>query len=329
MILTKDNLLRYIRKNKAVTPTIVAESFETTTTIASAALSELAKEKLVAITYLKLSSSPYYYDPNQNSVLIELGEKHLTKNEKDIFHKLQQNQILSENSLTIPQRLAINNIKDFACPLEINYGEKQLKFWVWYQRDLSQTKSQILEALNSSNNNNSNTQNTPQKNIQEQTNKEKQKPTNNQQNQPQQIQQNTKNQQNSNSYANKQTPNNDNSNQSQNKQENLKAYQNQELPLKAEQNEKENFIENYLKANYLTIESKQKDDKGIEYKTSLKLPQMTIEIECYYFYKKPTETQLIKFYTTSLKPKIIFIEKCPKKILKLNENLENLKIINI
>ena len=342
MILTKDNLLRYIRENKAVTPTIVAESFETTTTIASAALSELAKEKLVAITYLKLSSSPYYYDPNQNSVLIELGEKHLSKNEKDIFYKLKEKQILSENSMTVPERLAIGNIKDFAYPLEITAGDRQLKFWVWYQRDLNETRRQILDALNANSNNSTQTsQKTKKKNIQEQATKEtnvsaKKNTENGQTDYKREEGAQRQNQQNYNNLTNytnqsKQeihSPNDELAKPNRNNQKNTHKQETQ-LPLTIEQNEKENFIENYLKENYLTIESKQKEEKGINYQTNLKLPHMTIEIDCYFYYKKPSENQLIRFYTSSLKPKIVFIEKCPKKLLSLGEAVENLKVVNV
>lgn len=44
MILTKDNLLRFVRGKKYLTPTHIAESFKTNTMIASAALSELSKK---------------------------------------------------------------------------------------------------------------------------------------------------------------------------------------------------------------------------------------------------------------------------------------------
>ncbi|MFW6285593.1 MAG: hypothetical protein ACOC16_00310 [Nanoarchaeota archaeon] len=343
MILTKDNLLRYIKQEKAVIPSSVAQVFDTTTTIASAALSELAKEKLIKITYLKLSSTPYYYDPKQSSVLIELGEKHLSKNEKEIFHKLKEKQIVNDNSLTIQERLAIGNIKDFAYQLELTNNNKNFKFWVWYQRNLDDTKSQILEALNPK----SNTQkNKNQQQINKSTTTQQQSNNNNNQNYNNNHNNNQSNQQTFNSNIKQELSNqsnqlNNNSNyntsnnfnSTNNNQNNNNTYQNsknqKELNIKMQKNQKENFIENFLKENYLTIESKQKDDKGIYYKTNLQLSKILIEIDCYFFYKKPNQNQIIKYYTSSQKPKIFFIENCPKGLFKFAKEIDNLIIINI
>jgi hypothetical protein len=355
MILTKDNLLRYIKQEKAVIPSSVAQVFDTTTTMASAALSELAKDKLIKITYLKLSSSPYYYDPKQASILIELGEKHLSKNEKDIFYKLKERQILNDNSLTIQERLAIGNIKDFAYLLEITNNDKNFKFWVWYQRNLDETKSQILEALNPKSNNQQNkSQQTTNKTKtnQSQSNNSNNNNNNNQNNNTSTSNQqllnsnikkelhNQLNQNNNNQNYNNSNQNNNNQqnfNQNSNNQQNINSNNNlnsnsktqKELNIKTQENQKENFIENFLKENYLTIESKQKDDKGIHYKANLQLSKILIEIDCYYFYKKPNQNQIIKYYTSSLKPKIFFIENCPKGLFKFAKEIDNLIIINI
>ena len=88
-MLTRDNIIRFICEKKYVTPTNIATNFNTTTTIASAALSEIAKDKIIGITYLKLASSPYYYDLKQRECLVEIGEKHLTKYEKEVFFKIK------------------------------------------------------------------------------------------------------------------------------------------------------------------------------------------------------------------------------------------------
>jgi hypothetical protein len=48
-----------------------------------------------------------------------------------------------------------------------------------------------------------------------------------------------------------------------------------------------------------------------------------------YFFKKPSEAEIVKFYTSSMKSKIVFVENAPKKLFKLVENLENLELVNI
>ena len=147
MILTKDNLLNFVKQNGAVIPSDVATVFETTTMIASASLSELSKANLIAITKLKLSSSPYYYDLKQKECLIELGLNFYKRFEKDILIQLKDKEVLADNSLTIQERLAIERIKDFAIPLEIDNDGKIILFWVWYLRDINETRKQILNLI--------------------------------------------------------------------------------------------------------------------------------------------------------------------------------------
>ncbi len=291
MILTKDNLLRYVREKKYVTPTNVAENFDTSTTIASAALSEIAKEKTISITYFKLSSSPYYYDPRQSECLIEIGEKHFSSYDKEIFTMLKNSQVVNDSSLSIQLRLAVERIKDFAIPLEINFEDSVLKFWVWYLRDISETKKQILEVLN------------PVKKTEEKKSENKQ-PT------KAPITREIKEQVRVEKEEVIVNPFENNSNHS-------------------NESKSELFIENYFKKNYLKVENKNKEEKTIEYNVSLTVNKLKILFDSIYFLKKPTDADILKFYMSSQKPKIIFIENAPKKIYKLAESLDNLEIVNI
>jgi len=300
MILTKDNLLRYVCEKKYVTPTIVAETFDTTTMIASAALSGLSKEKLIAITYLKLSSTPYYYDTKQPECLVEIGDKHLKSHEKDVFLKLKQQQIINDMSLPIPQRLAIERLKDFANPIEIQHEEKHMKFWVWYLRDIEDTRKQINEALAPQTK--PSTQNsipTVSKPVQENT-----MPVQKIVEQQQKTLTNMKPTQTNNPFE---VPEEEN---------------NQESKI-------DTFIKEYFKQNYLKVEGKNSYDKYTKYKLVLKINKIEIKLDAIYFVKKPSDTDILKFYTSSNKPKIVFIENAAKKYFKLGESLENLEIINI
>ena len=295
MILTRDNLLRFIREKKYVTPAIISEIFETTTTIASAALSDLTKAKQIEITHLKLSSTPYYYDPRQRECLIDLGEKHLTNYDKEVFLILKKNQVVNDSNLSIQQRLAVERIKDFAVPLEFNYASRNLRFWVWYLRDINETKKQILEVLSGKSGGDSKSKKTSQA---------------------------------------RQTDDGTKPSESQMTRASV-----QEKPVSdlletsngkiEEESKNEMFIENYLRKNYLKIENKNKNDKFIRYTTSLTVNKLKIVFDCIYYLKKPNETQILKFYTSSNKPKIVFVENAQKKLFKLAQNLENLEIVNI
>lgn len=288
MILTKDNIIRFIRERKYITPTDIAENFETTTMIASAALSELSKEKSVLISNMKFGSTPYYYDPLQKEALQELGERNFSGNDKDMYRKLKEQQVLNHNGLSAAEKLAVSKIPDFAKELVIEHQGNQLRFWVWYLRDINDTRRQILDVLN------------PKKESVQQIQK---KPiTNNEPNRKEPVQ------------------------QVQRRENTQKTFmpENDDFESKVEK-----FIDNFFAENYLRVENKIKEDKNIKYETSLKLNKMKILFDCMYFSKKPTDGDVLKFYSSSQKPKIVFIENAPKKIFKLAENLENIFIINI
>ena len=128
MLLTKDNLLRFVKQKKYVIPSDVSSEFETSTMIASAALSELAKDGTVKITHLKLSSSPYYYYQLQKESIQELAEKHFSGHDLALYKKIKESQILNSNSLAAAEQLSTVKIRDFAIPLEIESEGKKLNF---------------------------------------------------------------------------------------------------------------------------------------------------------------------------------------------------------
>jgi len=286
MIITKDNLLRFVRENKYVTPTIISENFETSTMIASAALSELSKGKLISISNLKIGSTPYYYDPRQKNCLIELGKKHLSGYDKEAMIKLHEQQIINDAALTIQLRLSMEKIKDFAIPLEMTIQGKEIRFWVWYQRDINETKKQISNALMGKSESES-IPKTQKKEIQK-TNPVKR--------------------------IVKQTINSE------------------PKIVKSESSSPEKgelFIDNFFRDHYLNLENKSKIEKTIRYETSLKIRKMTIYFDCIYYLKKPTEGEILKYYASTPKPKIIFLENPPKKLIKLSQELENLEVISL
>jgi len=328
MILTKDNLIRFIKEKRYVTPTNIAESFETTTMIGSAALSELSKSGHIKISNLKIGSTPYYYDPNQREALIELGEKHFKTFDKAIFEKLRDVKVLNANSLTIQENLAIERIKDFAVKLDIEFNSNILLFWVWYQMDLADTKNQILDALNQNNskkkvvdntandNNLMNSRNTKlnkdkiiKKKVLKETKVENKTPI---------VNQNKKNINSINNLENE-SRNNSNSNifrPKHNLDNNFKDLV-------------EDFIFKYFEENYLKIIEKENRKKGTFYKVQIFINNIDLVFDVFYFEKKPLLKDIIDFFISSHNPKIIFIENAAKKYFKFADETENLTIINI
>ncbi len=147
MLLTRDNLIRFLKEKGVLTPSQVSEEFKTSTIIASATLSELIKRKEAEITNLKIGSSPFYYDPLQREKLVSIGEKYFNGTEKEVFDKLIKFEIINESNLTLQERMVVKSMTDFAICIEIEFKEKTYKFWIWYLRNISETKKHILEAF--------------------------------------------------------------------------------------------------------------------------------------------------------------------------------------
>lgn len=283
MILTKDNLLRFVREKKYTTPTKVAEAFDTSTMIASAALSEIVKDKSIALTNLKIGSTPYYYDLRQKDCLIPLGESSLSGFDKDAFLKLRESQVVNDTSLSIQVRLAMERIKDFAIPIEINYDSKEFKFWIWYMLDVTEVKKQLNEALKQRSQK-------PAQTVSEKQVEKREEP------QKQQIEQRT--------ILKPQTIQNNESDEQQK-------------------------IDMYLRERGFWVESKEKQEKGYLYTAKIKVSDIDIHFDCFFFNKKPTDSEIISFYTSSMRPKILFIRNPPKKFYILAENLDNCIVVNV
>ena len=315
MILTKDNLLRFVVDKKFVTPTNVSEKFETSTMIASAALSELSKSKLVGITNLKLGASPYYYDIKQPECLAEIGDKHLKSHEQSIFLKLKNQQIVNDGALPIPEKLAAERLKDFSIPLEIEFDSKKYKFWIWYLRDLGETRTQIMTALSGDE--------APKK-VESKT-KTIVKPV---------IKKEVKKVEPMSTPV--EVPISKPSPKVITKKETVVEKREKITnPFEVAEDEPEEedkidtFIKNYLKKNYLKVEGKKTAEKFIKYNLSLRVNDLIIKVDAVYFSKKPADSDILKFYMSGNKPKIVFIENAAKKHFKLSESLDNLEIVNI
>ena len=151
MFFTKDNVLNFIKGEKYVVPADIASKFNITTTLSSVTLSQLVKEKKIFSTSIKAGENPYFLHIEKKEVLIELGEKILSGLKKELFNTIKNKQIINEVTLTIQQKLAINEMVDFVKKIEFEYKTKKFIFFVWFLRDLENTKKEIISALENSN----------------------------------------------------------------------------------------------------------------------------------------------------------------------------------
>lgn len=138
----KNKIIFILRKNGPGLPVHIAREIESSILFTSAFLSELASEKRIKISYIKIGNSPLYYLTEQKP-LLEKFSHHLKSKEKEAFSFLKEKKFLRDSEQNPAIRVALREIKDFAIPFkkdekiiwrfhtvpeeEFEAGEKEIK----------------------------------------------------------------------------------------------------------------------------------------------------------------------------------------------------------
>ncbi|MFT4305227.1 MAG: hypothetical protein ACMXX8_03970 [Candidatus Woesearchaeota archaeon] len=127
----KEKIIALMRIKGPVLPLDVSRSLNTNSIMAGAYLSELSSSKSIKISNLKIGGSPLYYlqeheDKLQNYTHVLKGP------EKKAYDLLKEKKILKDNTLDPVTRVSLQNIKDFAKPIEITINDQKEKYWKWY-----------------------------------------------------------------------------------------------------------------------------------------------------------------------------------------------------
>src|SRR3989338_3156804 len=123
----KFKVLEYVRMRGPVIPVQISKQIGSNILFAGAVLSELFAGGKIKISTAKIGGSPVYYFPGQESRLTMLYP-YLHQREKHVYDLLKDKKILHDKSLEPVERVALREIKDFACPIQVN---NEL-FWRWY-----------------------------------------------------------------------------------------------------------------------------------------------------------------------------------------------------
>lgn len=113
---------------------------------ASAFLSELASEKTVKISNLKVGGSPLYFLPGHEEQL-EKYCAYLVGKEKEAFLLLKGKQLLQDEIQEPAVRVALRSLKDFAFPLTVNLPDSKKTFWRFYSLAEDDAKKRIEEIV--------------------------------------------------------------------------------------------------------------------------------------------------------------------------------------
>jgi len=113
----KNKIIFILRKNGPSLPVHIAREIESSTLFTSAFLSELASEKRIKISHMKVGNSPLYYLLGQEQ-LLEKFSHYLKSKEKEAFELLKEKKFIKDSEQDPAIRVALREIKDFAVPFK-------------------------------------------------------------------------------------------------------------------------------------------------------------------------------------------------------------------
>jgi len=127
----KQIVLDIIREKGPIIPAQIYKEIESDILIASAYLSELAQNKILKISHVKMGGSPFYYLAGQEGFL-ERYIKRLHEKEERAVLFLKEKKVLRDKILDPLFRVALRNAKDFAKPFYVKVKEEKELFWKWF-----------------------------------------------------------------------------------------------------------------------------------------------------------------------------------------------------
>ena len=143
---TKAKILSLIKIRGPSLPVHIAGQTGLDILFAAVLLSELANEKEIKISNLKVGGSPLYFMQGQEFKL-ENFQNYLPGKEKEAFSLLKQKSILEDRKQEPSIRVALRNIKDFAFPVLIDKGRGQELFWRFYNIPEEDAKSKLKQEI--------------------------------------------------------------------------------------------------------------------------------------------------------------------------------------
>jgi len=142
----KQQLISAIQINGPSLPVHLSKSIKQSPLFTSAFLAELVKDQKLKTSNLKVGSSPLYYLVGQEHLLEKFSE-HLNSREQQAFHQIKTEQVIKDQDLDPPVRIAIKSIPDFAVPIQVRVGNEVTLFWKYFQLSNQETRGLIQKIV--------------------------------------------------------------------------------------------------------------------------------------------------------------------------------------
>ncbi len=144
---TRDKIISLLQVRGPSLPIHIAKEIGQDTVMASAHLSEMASNKKIVISSLKVGGSPLYYLPGQENRLQQFVHN-LHEREQEAVALLRESQIIEDTHAIPVVRAALRSLKDFALPLNVTAQGATKLFWKWYLTDEATARTKIERLLN-------------------------------------------------------------------------------------------------------------------------------------------------------------------------------------
>ena len=132
IVIARKKIVGILKLKGPSLPVQVARGIELSSLFAGALLSELAKEKTIKISHMKVGGSPLYFLAGQEP-LLEKFHTYLPGKEKEAFLLLQKKNVLEDKTQVPAIRVALRNLKDFAFP----FPKNNEIFWRFHTANLT------------------------------------------------------------------------------------------------------------------------------------------------------------------------------------------------
>lgn len=142
-----DKIIQFLKFIGPTLPAKVAKNIRTDQLLASAMLSDLAAQKKVKLSSLKIGGSPLYYLPGQEEQLYNFASGNLNPKDLTTLEKLKEKKVLREVDLELLEKVGLRNLKDFAIPLNVKVEDKPELFWKWHLSNVEEVNKVIAGIL--------------------------------------------------------------------------------------------------------------------------------------------------------------------------------------
>jgi hypothetical protein len=140
----RQRILNLMKIRGPCLPIHISKEVNTSLLLAGAFLSQLASDKTIKISYLKVGGSPLYFLPGQEAML-ENFTGFIKGKEKEAYTLIKENRVLEDSSLDPAIRVAIRGLKDFVIPIKVD--SKDSLFWRYYTTSEEEAKPMIQNLI--------------------------------------------------------------------------------------------------------------------------------------------------------------------------------------